>query len=179
VRQALDLAAAAPGLPHSVEHAQLVHADDLPRFAAQGVTASLQPLHLLTDTPGLLRLWGEERARRSFPVKTLLDSGATVVLGSDTPVETLDPMKGLFATVARRTLDGLILPGDEAIPVETALSLYSSLPAVAPGLPADLSIWPEDPAAVPLERIPELTPAATVFAGEIVHPSIRRPILRR
>lgn len=169
VRQALDLAAAAPGLPHSVEHAQLIHGDDLPRFAAQGVTASLQPLHLLTDTPALLRLWGEERARRSFPVKSLLASGATVVLGSDTPVETLDPMKGLFATVARRTLSGMVLPGDEAIPVETALSLYASLPAVSPGLPADLSVWTEEPAAVPLDRIPELTPTATVFAGEIVH----------
>ncbi len=169
VRQALDLAAAAPGLPHSVEHAQLIHPDDLPRFAAQGVVASLQPLHLLTDTPALLRLWGEDRARRSFPVKSLLESGAEVKLGSDTPVEPLDPMKGLFAAVARRTLDGLVLPGNEAIPVETALSLYASLPAVAPGLPADLSVWAEDPAAVPVSRIPELAPIATVFAGEIVH----------
>jgi predicted amidohydrolase YtcJ len=63
----------------------------------------------------------------------------------------------------------MALPGDQAVPVETALSLYASLPAVAPGLPADLSIWPEDPAAVPVERIPELTPAATVFGGEIVY----------
>ncbi len=169
VREALDLAAAAPGLPHSVEHAQLVHPDDLPRFAAQGVTASLQPLHLLTDTPALLRLWGEDRARRSFPVRSLLAAGAEVKLGSDTPVETLDPMKGLFATVARQTLAGMVLPGDEAVPVATALALYASLPAVTAGLPADLSVWPEDPAVVPLERIPDLAPAATVFAGEIVH----------
>jgi predicted amidohydrolase YtcJ len=171
VREALDLSACAPGLSHSVEHAQLIHGDDLPRFAAQGVIASLQPLHLLTDTPVLLERWGEERARRSFPVKSLLESGATVQLGSDTPVETLDPMKGLFATVARKTLDGMVLPGDEAVPVKTALSLYAALPALAPGVPADLSVWPLDPAGVPLERIPDLSPAATVFSGEIVHRS--------
>ncbi len=62
-----------------------------------------------------------------------------------------------------------MLPGEEGVPVETALALYASLPAVAPGLPADLSVWSEDPAGVPTERIPELVPAATVFAGEIVH----------
>jgi predicted amidohydrolase YtcJ len=169
VRQALDLSASAPGLRHSVEHAQLIHPDDLPRFAAQGVTASLQPLHLLTDTPFLIPLWGEGRSRRSFPVRSLLRSGAEVKLGSDTPVETFDPMMGLFATVARRTLDGQVLPGDETVPVETALSLYASLPATTAGLPADLSVWPEDPAEVPVERLPDLSPAATVFAGQIVY----------
>jgi predicted amidohydrolase YtcJ len=169
VREALDLAEAAPGLPHRVEHAQIVHPEDLPRFARSGVVASMQPVHLLTDTPALRAEWGEERARWSFPVRSLLQTGADVRFGSDTPVETPDPMKGVFAAAARRTLSGETLPGDETIPIETALGLYLPHPEIAPGRPADLVAYPRDPHDTPLEDLPYLAPALTVFAGEVVY----------
>jgi predicted amidohydrolase YtcJ len=169
VREALDLAAPHPGLPHRVEHAQLVHPDDLPRFAVQGVTASIQPVHLLTDTPAILQRWGEERARRCFPVRSLLLSGAKVCFGSDSPVETPDPMRGVYAASRRRTLGGLDLPGEEAVPVETALSLYIEGPGLSPGAPADLTIWPADPARTEPEGLLELRPIATLFGGDLVY----------
>ncbi len=168
VREALDLAALCPGPHHRVEHAQLIHEDDLPRFAAQGVLASMQTCHLLSDTPGLKRLWGLRRAGRAFPVRSLLASGARVRLGSDTPVEDPDPMPGVFAAAARRTLAGDPLPGDEAIPAGTALSLYFSFPALAPGAPADLVAYARDPGDVPIEDLPALRPVLTAFAGEVV-----------
>lgn len=169
VREALDLAAEAPGLPHRVEHAQLIHPDDRPRFAAQGVMASMQPVHLLTDTPTLLDAWGEARARASFPVKTLLDMGTEVRFGSDTPVEHFNPMLGVFAAATRCTLDGDLLPGTETIPVDRALSLYYSAPKLVPGLPADLVVYPEEPARLPVTDLPDLRPSLVLFGGEIVH----------
>jgi len=71
-----------------IEHAQLIHPDDLPRFAQLGVTASVQPCHLLTDIPICERHWGE-RSRHAFPVASLIGSGAHVIFGSDAPVERL------------------------------------------------------------------------------------------
>ncbi|MEN8148561.1 MAG: amidohydrolase [Planctomycetota bacterium] len=169
VREALDLAAAAPGLPHRVEHAQLIHPDDRARFVEQGVMASVQPVHLLTDTPTLLDAWGEARARASFPVKTLLDLGAEVRFGSDTPVEHENPMLGVFAATTRCTLAGDLLPGTETIPVARALSLYYSFPKLVPGLPADLVVYPEEPERLPVTDLPDLRPSLVVFGGEIVH----------
>ncbi|MCU0726146.1 MAG: amidohydrolase [Planctomycetes bacterium] len=168
VREALDLFAEFPLLPHRVEHAQLVHPDDLPRFARQNVMASVQTCHLLTDTPDLRRLWGDERAARSFPLRSLVASGAEVRLGSDTPVEPLDPMRGVFAACARRTLDGAPLPGEESLPADEALRLYYSFPEIVPGVPADLVAFPRDPATVPHDVLPRLRPCLTVFAGNVV-----------
>jgi predicted amidohydrolase YtcJ len=169
VREALDLADAAPGLPHRVEHAQLVHPDDLPRFVRSGVVASVQTVHLLTDTPIMLAEWGEERASQAFPVRSLLAMGTDVCLGSDTPVETPDPMKGVFAASARRTLDGEALPGHEKITPKMALDLYVSYPRIEPDRPADLVAYPEDPTKLPLDDLPHLAPVATVLAGEVVY----------
>jgi predicted amidohydrolase YtcJ len=168
VREALDLCAAAPGLPHRVEHAQLIHPDDLPRFAAQGVMASVQPVHLLTDTPTLIDAWGEERARRSFPVRTLLKSGAEVRFGSDTPVESFDPMLGIFAAAMRLTMNTELLPGFETIPVAKALELYFGAPRLKPGDPADLVVYSEDPATIPPPDLPGMEPLLTVFDGDVV-----------
>jgi len=131
--------------------------------------ASLQPVHLLTDTPTLLDAWGEERARRSFPVRSLLESGAEVRFGSDTPVEHFQPMLGVFAAATRLTLAGDLLPGLETIPVEKALSLYFSYPRIEPGRPADLVVFPEDPAKLPVADLPDLRPSLTLFGGKIVH----------
>jgi hypothetical protein len=128
----------------------------------------MQPVHLLSDTPGLKRLWGPRRAECAFPVRSLLRSGARVRFGSDTPVEGPDPMPGVFAAAARRTLAGDPLPGDETIPAAEALSLYFSFPAVAPGAPADLVAYARDPATVPLDDLPRLRPVLTVFEGEVV-----------
>src|SRR5207237_729300 len=73
-----------------IEHAQLLHPDDIPRFARLGVVASMQPLHATSDMRAADRLWGS-RARSSYAWRSLLDSGALVAFGSDAPVETPNP----------------------------------------------------------------------------------------
>ena len=175
VREALDLAESAPGLRHRVEHAQMIDPADLARFAALGVGASVQPVHLVADAMFLPGILGEERASRCFVVRSLLESGAEVTFGSDTPVETPDPMKGVYAATTRRNPEGVGLPGDESIPVGKAFELYFSRPALTPGDPANLSVWETDPADLPPAEILDLRPLATIYRGTPVHgaPAVR------
>ena len=136
VRAALDaLSAAAPGLPHRIEHAQCIHPDDLPRFAALGITASMQPAHMATDIPVVDRAWGA-RGARCFPLRSLLDSGATVILGSDAPVEPAEPLRWIAAAVERRTPAGFPEGGwwpAERISRDEALRLCAASPLVPGG----------------------------------------------
>ncbi|MGH3050487.1 MAG: amidohydrolase, partial [Gaiellaceae bacterium] len=113
VRAALDAyraAGAAPGVMHRVEHIETLQDHDLPRFAAEGVAASLQPLHMQGRLPDYGDSWaarlGPERCARAWRSADLLASGAVVPLGSDWPVAQYDPRIGLAWARLRRT------PGD-------------------------------------------------------------------
>jgi predicted amidohydrolase YtcJ len=123
-------------LPHRIEHAQLLRPQDVPRFARLGVVASMQPCHILGDIDPAERYWGR-RSRHAYPIRSLLRSGATLAFGSDAPVETADPIKGLYAAVCRQTLDGRPDGGwyrnEEGISVTDALRGYLLGPAVATG----------------------------------------------
>lgn len=105
-RKALDgfeanlAASRAAGLRHRIEHAQLVHPDDLPRLARLGVVASMQPIHAPSDQDIADRHWGTRPG--AYAWRSLLDNGARLVFGSDAPVETIDPLQGVFAAVTRR-----------------------------------------------------------------------------
>lgn len=161
VRQALDAFAAHPAAPdgsplrHRVEHVQLLHPDDLPRFAAQGVWASLQPIHLAADWPLADAHWGPERCRRGgYPWRALLDSGAALVLGSDAPIESQAVLPALRAAITRRDRAGNPDGGwwpEQALPLAAALAGYTWggaaacgwegwLGSLAPGKAADLVV---------------------------------------
>ncbi|WP_366917667.1 amidohydrolase family protein [uncultured Pseudokineococcus sp.] len=153
VRAALDAYEAA-GCPGRVEHAQQVLAEDLPRFAALGVTASVQPRHAVDDRD-LADLHWAGATDRAFPYAALLAAGADVVLGSDAPVAPLDPWDAL-ASALHRTLDGR-----GAWHPEQHLTLAQALAAscggrshVRVGDAADLVLLAEDPADVLAERGP-------------------------
>ena len=142
VRAALDVLAdlRAPDgtrLRHRVEHAQMIHDDDLPRFAALGIVASLQPVHMALDAPLVHRHWGA-RSHRAFPVRRLLDSGAHVAFGSDTPIETFDPVAGLRYAVQRTGRDGTLLHAEEAVTVAEAIDAYTAGAAWAVGAENEL-----------------------------------------
>lgn len=125
----------APGLPRRIEHAQLLAADDLPRFAALGVTASAQPIHATQDMTKVDREWGA-RGRGAYAFASLLASGANLAFGSDTPVETIDPIAGVHAAITRRRADGTPAGGwypDERLPLDAALRAYTSGCAAAAG----------------------------------------------
>jgi predicted amidohydrolase YtcJ len=88
-------------LRNRIEHAQLLHPQDIPHFARLGVVASMQPIHSTSDMHAADRLWGA-RARYSYAWRSLLDTGALVAFGSDAPVESPNPLLGIHAAVTRQ-----------------------------------------------------------------------------
>lgn len=89
-----------------VEHAQVVDPDDIPRFAALGVIASMQPTHATSDMPWAEKRVGASRLRGAYAWRRFLDSGAALALGSDFPVERVEPLLGLYAAVSRQDAEG-------------------------------------------------------------------------
>jgi predicted amidohydrolase YtcJ len=118
-----------------VEHAQLLHPDDIDRFAELGVIASMQPIHATSDMREADRWWGD-RAAHAYAWRSLQESGATLAFGSDAPIETLDVFAGLHAATTRQDDRGE--PRDGWRPGQTisrldALRAYTLGPAIASG----------------------------------------------
>jgi hypothetical protein len=104
VRAALDAleptVGRVPFMPR-LEHIQLLHPDDRGRFAAAGIAASVQPIHLRADAAAARRLWGARAESSGYTWRTLSDSGAVLAFGTDAPVEPIDPWPGLAMAVTR------------------------------------------------------------------------------
>ena len=117
-----------------LEHVQLLHPDDRPRFARAGIAASIQPVHVRADAPIARALWGDRAETRGYPMRSLLDAGAVVAFGTDAPVEPIDPWPGLSMAVTR--IDGSWPAGsapfgpDERVTLEQALRAACVAPAV-------------------------------------------------
>lgn len=137
VRVALDAVAptriTSPALRQRLEHIQLVREEDLGRFGALGVIASMQPIHCTSDRDLADRYWGPKRTARAYPWRTLLERGAVLAFGSDAPVEPIDPLLGIHAAVSRRRpgdrdawFPAQRLSLDEAIHAYTAGAAYST-----------------------------------------------------
>jgi predicted amidohydrolase YtcJ len=123
-----------PGIPHRIEHAQLLHPDDLGLFAAHGITASMQPIHAVGDRDTADRYWGD-RAATAYAWRALQGSGALLAFGSDAPVEACDPLDGLFAAVARHARGDARASWrpEQALELSDALRAYTLGAAMATG----------------------------------------------
>lgn len=93
------------GLRHRIEHASIIHPDDVKRFQELGVIASFQPTHCTTDLVYCEKRFGKERSKGAYIWRSLLDSGAMLALGTDWSVEPLDPMRGVYSCVTRRHIE--------------------------------------------------------------------------
>jgi len=122
-----------------VEHAQHLHVDDIPRFKKLGAIASMQGVHCTSDAPFVETRLGHERASEgAYAWRSLLDAGAVVVNGTDAPVEDVNPLSSIYASVTRRREN----PSMEFIPEQRmtrkeALYSYTMAPAYA-GFEEDL-----------------------------------------
>ncbi len=108
VRAALDALAPTVGrtaLMPRVEHTQLVHPDDIPRFAALGIAASMQPIHVRSDAEKARRLWGDRAEAWAYAFAALDRAGAVIAFGTDAPVEPVNPWPGLACAVTRSSPD--------------------------------------------------------------------------
>jgi len=166
-------------LRHRIEHVQLIHPDDVTRLAALNLVASMQPLHATSDYPAAESAWGE-RVHHAYNVRAQLDAGARVALGTDSPVEPLEPLKTFYAATTRRRPDGS--PGPDgwlpALRISAAETLrgYTLGPAwaagvedrlgkLAPGYLADLVVLNRDLPDCPPEELPEAQVLATMTGG--------------
>lgn len=171
--------APASRLRHRIEHVQILHPDDLARLAQLDVIASMQPIHATSDMEMAGRHWGE-RARTSYAWRSLHDTGALLVFGSDAPVEPIEPLLGIHAAVSRRRADGA--PGPNGWYPEQRLTMAETLHAfttaaavtagqearlgsISPGKLADLTIFDQDIFTVAAAELPAVTIAGTVVDG--------------
>ena len=174
---------------HRIEHAQVLNGADIPRFAALGVVASLQPTHATSD----LR-WAEARIGRAraeegaYAWRKLLDAGARIAFGTDFSVEPLPPVEGLYSAVTRQSREfpgtphGGWLPS-QRLSLQEAIELYTEGSAYAEfqeadkgtlevGKLADLVVWDRDLFAVAPEEILQAKPVLTVVGGRAVFDSV-------
>jgi predicted amidohydrolase YtcJ len=126
VRAALDVAPTSPLMPR-VEHVQMLHPDDRPRFAAAGIAASVQPVHLGSDALQAWKLWGDRAEAEGYTWKSIADTGAVMPFGTDAPVESYDPWPGLALAVRRD--DDRWPAGTPTFAPEQSLSLDRALRA--------------------------------------------------
>jgi predicted amidohydrolase YtcJ len=166
---------------HRVEHIELIHPEDLPRFKELGVIASMQPLHspMQVDENDVwpVRV-GRERWPLSFAWRTIRQAGATLVFGSDWPVVTQDPFRGVSNAVNRRPwAEGM--PDQRQTLTETLLA-YTREAAyvefqehqkgqIKAGYLADLVLLPKDLFAIPPEEIAGQKPVLTMVDGKVVY----------
>ncbi|MEZ0231039.1 MAG: amidohydrolase, partial [Planctomycetota bacterium] len=160
--------------PDRIEHIELLALDDAPRFAKLGVLASMQPIHA-TPEPGEA-VWstnlGEERLRRTFPWRALLNAGATLQFGSDAPVASPDVLHGLAVAVTRRNREGWPPEGwnaHQAITIEQALAAYTNGRRIEVGAPADLAILSAEVDLTRPATLWEGSVTATLLGGRITH----------
>jgi predicted amidohydrolase YtcJ len=151
-----------------IEHAQLLATDDIARFAALGVEASVQPDHALDDRDIAEHHWAG-RTDRAFALRSLLDAGATLALGSDAPVSPLDPWVTIAAAVTRTRAGREPWHPEQRISVAEALAA-STRGTVAVGQVADLVVTETDPLAD--GDIRGMAVAATLLAGEFTHDAL-------
>jgi predicted amidohydrolase YtcJ len=165
-RLALDVFAKL-GRGGRIEHAQLVHDADFARFAALDVVASVQPEHAVDDRDVAERYW-PGRTGRAFALRSFLDAGAAIVLGSDAPVAPLDPWIAIAAATTR-TRDGRApFHPEQSISVVEALAA-STRSRIAVGEPADLIALDNDPLVSDGDALRNMAVSLTVLGGRITH----------
>ncbi len=170
VSEALD-AFEQSGARGSIEHAQLVRDQDLPRFAALGVAAGVHPEHALDDREVANKLWAG-RTGRAFPLAALAEAGASLRMGSDAPVAPLDPWLGISAAVYRTRDEQPPWEQGNALTIDQALRATWAFPAVRDGAPADLMALDFDPGALTPSALRVMPVALTVTAGVVTYNSM-------
>jgi predicted amidohydrolase YtcJ len=171
-----------PHLPHRIEHVQIIDPADIGRLAKLCITASIQPVHAPSDMAMADRYLGD-RSRFAYAYQSMIRSGASFVLGSDAPVEPVNPFQGIHAAVTRQNLLGEPRPGgwhkEECLTLSQALDGFSSHPAeitrrghrfgqILPGLKADFIILEHNPFTMPPSELHRLKPLATIIEGDPV-----------
>jgi len=171
-----------PHYLHRIEHVQIIEMEDLECMKTLDVVASFQPSHAPSDMEMADRHLGN-RSKNAYAYRSMVESGALYVCGSDAPVESVNPFYGLHAAVTRRRLDGSPSPKgwhpEQKISLKQALDGFSKNPAaissrgsrlgqIKTGYKADFLILDQDPFKLDPQKIAQIKPAATFIEGKCV-----------
>ncbi len=165
-----------------IEHAQHLRQQDIPRFGKLGVVASMQPFHIIDDGRWAWKRLDEKRLKGTYAFRTLLDTGAVLAFGSDSPVAPLNPLFGVYGAVTRRTLDDKNPNGwipeqkisvDEAVRAFTFGSAYAEFQekwkgTLEIGKLADFVILSDDIITMDPTKIGAVKVLTTVVDGKVV-----------
>lgn len=165
-----------------IEHAQHLRQQDIPRFGKLKVVASVQPLHIIDDGRWAGKRLDPARLKGTYPFRSLLDSGAVLAFGSDSPVASMNALWAIYAAVTRRTLDGKNPDGwipEQKITVDEAVKAFTSGSAYAEfqenvkgtleiGKLADFVIISDDIFKIDPVKIADAKVLTTVVNGKVV-----------
>ncbi len=166
---------------HRIEHIEVIHPDDIPRFAELGVGASMQPIHApgtgfpLEPTASII---GRDKAPYAYAWQTLREAGAPMIFATDWPVSPIDPMPNLKAAVARKKWADS--DPDQRQSLGAAIASYTRDGAwiefmegrkgsLRPGMLADVVVMSADIETRDPETLHDVRPAVTIADGRIVH----------
>ena len=173
--------AAAEDARFRIEHAQILHPHDVARFADLGVVAAMQGIHAISDGPWTPDRLGQQRTlERAYRFRDLIDAGVTVMNGTDTPVEDVNPIPSYYGTVVGRMNNGEVLNPDQLMTRMEGLGAYtinaaygaheeSSKGSITPGKLADMVVLSQDILEIPGEQILDTRVDVTVVGGEVVY----------
>jgi predicted amidohydrolase YtcJ len=162
-----------------IEHAQHLDPADIPRFKQLGVIASMQANHATSDGPFVVARLGERRAKTgAYAWRSLLDAGATLINGTDVPVELVDPIACFYSSITRRMAGGEAFFPEQAMTRAEALRSYTASAAfaafeletkgsLAVGKLADIAVLSADLRKVVADEIPRTKVDLTIVGGRI------------
>ncbi len=172
-----------------IEHAQILSLDDILRFNLLGVIPSMQPTHCTSDMPWAEDRIGSERIKGAYAWRKLLDTGVVIPGGSDSPVESLNPLWGIYSAVTRQDHEGYPEGGwqsEERMTMEEAVKMFSAWAAYASfeedlkgtievGKLADFTILSKDIFKEDPRVLLETKVLMTVIGGEIMYDILLKP----
>jgi len=166
-----------------IEHSQIVSQQDIPRYKELGVIPSVQPPHTVSDMNWTEDRVGPERVKGAYAFRAFISAGCILPCGSDVPVESPDPINGIYRAVTRQDENGLPDGGwypEQRMTVEEALKGYTIWAAYAAfqedivgsievGKLADFTIIDKDILTIPAKEILTTKPVYTIIGGKILY----------
>jgi len=162
-----------------IEHAQVIHPDDLQRFKQLEVIAGIQGVFACSDGPWVATRLGEQRTQeRGYLWRTLIDEDIRIMNGTDPPVEDIDPIASFHCSVSRILKDGSIFQPNQRMTREQTLKSYTIDNAyaafeedikgtLAVGKLADITVLSKDILTIPVEEIMNTEVVYTIVGGVI------------
>ena len=165
---------------HRIEHCSVLKEADIPRFAKSGTVASVQPSFWSSDKKWLEQRLGKERMKGAYAFKSLLDSGVVLAFGTDWPVESLNPLLGIYSAVTRNVeMSAFGETSLQKLTVEQAVKAYTLGSAYAEfqekekgslevGKLADIVVLSKDIFSIQPEEIKDTEVEMTILGGKII-----------